>query len=56
MEQSNIGDTASRVAAYREYLILLVRLQLAAQWATRIDVSGVVQQTLWEASRSSLPE
>jgi len=56
VDQKNVGETASRVAAYRDYLCLLVRLQLAAQWATKIDVSGVVQQTLWEASRSPLPE
>jgi RNA polymerase sigma-70 factor (ECF subfamily) len=55
-DQRNIGETASRVAAYRDYLCLLVRLQLAAKWATKIDVSGVVQQTLWDASRSALPE
>ena len=55
-DRKDIGETASRVAAYRDYLCLLVRLQLAAQWATKIDVSGVVQQTLWEASRSPLPE
>lgn len=55
VEQNPLGNTASRVTAYREYLCLLARLQLAAQWANRIDVSGVVQQTLWEASRSPLP-
>ncbi len=55
-EQLTTGETAGRLAAYRDYLCLLVRLQLAARWTSKIDVSGVVQQTLWEASRSPLPE
>jgi RNA polymerase sigma-70 factor (ECF subfamily) len=48
--------TASRVSKYREYLCLLVRLEAAARWTNKIDVSGVVQQTLWEATQSPLPE
>jgi RNA polymerase sigma-70 factor (ECF subfamily) len=55
-EPADLQSTANRVAAYRDYLCLLVRLQLAAQWAGKIDVSGVVQQTLCEAIRSQLPE
>jgi RNA polymerase sigma-70 factor (ECF subfamily) len=34
---------------------LLVRLQLSAGWTGRVDVSGVVQQTLFEASQQELP-
>lgn len=49
------SNAAQRAIAYREYLCLLARLQLAARWTGKIDVSGVVQQTLWEASRSPLP-
>ena len=49
-------NLANQAAAYREYLCLLVRLQLAARWTSKIDVSGVVQQTLLDASRAPLPE
>lgn len=55
-EQEIYETVAGRLAAYRDYLCLLVRLQLAARWTSKIDISGVVQQTLWEASRSPLPD
>lgn len=51
----NDSSAAQRAMAFREYLCLLARLQLAARWSSKIDVSGIVQQTLWEASRSPLP-
>jgi RNA polymerase sigma-70 factor, ECF subfamily len=50
------NQSANRAAAYREYLCLLVRLQLAAHWTSKVDLSGVVQQTLWDAAQSPLPE
>lgn len=40
---------------FRDYLLLLARLQLSPGAAARVDLSGVVQQTLWEASRAPQP-
>ena len=50
------SESGDRVAAYRDYLCLLARMQLASRWMAKIDLSGIVQQTLLDAVRSQLPQ
>ena len=47
-----VSDPGVLLDGFREYLRLLARLQLSAKLSGKIELSGVVQQTLLEAYQS----
>jgi RNA polymerase sigma-70 factor (ECF subfamily) len=45
-------ELARQLEPYRDYLALLARLHMDRRWQGKIDLSGVIQQTLFEACRT----
>ena len=48
-----MSDSEPQVEKYRPYLHLLARMQIKPAFAAKIDISGIVQQTLFEAVRDT---
>lgn len=43
------------IEGFRDYLLLMGRLQVSPTLAAKVDLSGVVQQTIWEATQAPAP-
>jgi len=46
---------STNIEQFREYLHLLARLHTSSWLAHKLDISGVVQQTIWEAAQVPPP-
>jgi RNA polymerase sigma-70 factor (ECF subfamily) len=46
------ADQGQALVRFRDYLHLLARLQLDVRWQGKVDLSGVVQETLLEAHKA----
>ena len=46
------ADCGPALERFQDYLHLLTRLQFDPRWQGKVDLSGVVQQTLFEAHRA----
>ncbi len=55
ISEGTVSDSADELArhleSYRDYLALLARLHVEQRWQGKVDLSGVIQQTLFEACK-----
>lgn len=50
--ESAADDTSRSIDGYRDYLLLLVRLQIGTRLQSKVDASDVVQQTILHAHQA----